>query len=412
MSAHDSSVAVSVKNVYKNFKLPHEKGNSLKGRIVNVFKKKDKSYEVQHALRDISFNVKEGEFFGIVGRNGCGKSTLLKIIAEIYRPTKGSVKVHGKLVPFIELGVGFNPELTGRDNVYLNGALLGFSRKEIDEKYDDIVAFAELEDFMDQKLKNYSSGMQVRLAFSMATRAEADILLVDEVLAVGDADFQRKCYEYFKQLKVNKQTIIFVSHDMGAVQQYCDRAILIEDSRTVEIGDSSKISTMYSKMFIRDGKNKKIISNKLSPSGEERWGDGLALWDSVTVNALGRNENDEVKQYEIVARGVAKARLDYPIFGFSIKNNEYTQLIGTNTYRRKERIKPIEKGQKFEIRWVVPNIFNDGRHYIDCTIAHDQASQVSDRWPEAMEFVSSRVEDNPYPVYSDKLEFIYKEEKP
>src|ERR1700742_3610312 len=182
-----SEVAISAQHVYKNFVLPHEKVNSVKSLFTSLFRKRSKSSETQHALRDISFEIKEGEFFGIVGRNGSGKSTLLKILAGIYQPTKGSIATHGKLVPFIELGVGFNPELTGRENVYLNGALLGFSRRQIDDMYEDIVRFAELERFMDQKLKNYSSGMQVRLAFSMATRAEADILLVDEVLAVGDA---------------------------------------------------------------------------------------------------------------------------------------------------------------------------------------------------------------------------------
>src|SRR6185312_8467854 len=185
--------------------------------------------ETQHALKDISFEVKKGEFFGIVGRNGSGKSTMLKILAGIYQPTKGGVQKSGKLVPFIELGVGFNPELSGRENVFLNGALLGFSRKEIAAMYDEIVAFAELEKFMDQKLKNYSSGMQVRLAFSIAIRAKSDILLIDEVLAVGDASFQQKCFDYFYKLKQDKRTVVFVSHDMGAVERFCDRAVLIDN---------------------------------------------------------------------------------------------------------------------------------------------------------------------------------------
>ena len=164
-------------------------------------------------LKDISFEVRQGDFFGIVGRNGSGKSTLLKIISQIYVPEKGSVSVKGKLVPFIELGVGFNPELTGRENVYLNGALLGFTREEIDAMYDDIVEFAELEDFMDQKLKNYSSGMQVRLAFSVAIKAQGDILVLDEVLAVGDEAFQRKCDNFFAQMqKGPTKTIILVTH--------------------------------------------------------------------------------------------------------------------------------------------------------------------------------------------------------
>ena len=182
-------IAIKVENISKTFKLPHEKTNSIKGAFVNFYRR-NRTYEKQEVLKDISFEVKEGEFFGIVGRNGSGKSTLLKMLAGIYSPSKGSITINGKLTPFIELGVGFSPELTGRENVYLNGSLLGFNRQEMDEMYDEIVEFAELEKFMDQKLKNYSSGMQVRLAFSIAIRVKSDILVLDEVLAVGDEAFQ------------------------------------------------------------------------------------------------------------------------------------------------------------------------------------------------------------------------------
>ena len=241
----NNDIAISIKNVHKDFYLPHENNNSLKSSIVNVFKPKDKGIDTQHALRGISFDVKKGEFFGIVGRNGSGKSTLLKIIAQIYEPTKGKVSHFGKLVPFIELGVGFNPELTGRENVYLNGALLGFSKKEIEERYNSIVEFAELEDFMDQKLKNYSSGMQVRLAFSVAIQANADILLIDEVLAVGDEAFQRKCLSYFARLKKDKKTVIFVTHSMDAVQQFCTKAMLVGEGKILECGNTAKVSQEY-----------------------------------------------------------------------------------------------------------------------------------------------------------------------
>src|SRR6185312_1957927 len=165
--------------------------------------------------------------------------------AGIYPPTSGSIHVNGKLTPFIELGVGFNPELTGRENVYLNGALLGFNRREMEGMYKDIVSFAELGKFMDQKLKNYSSGMQVRLAFSIAIRAKSDILLIDEVLAVGDASFQQKCFDYFYKLKQDKRTVVFVSHDMGAVERFCDRAVLIEDGKLIAEGDKQEVIKHY-----------------------------------------------------------------------------------------------------------------------------------------------------------------------
>lgn len=389
--------AISVKSVSKSFHLPHERANTVKSLFVNPFQKRLKNdNEIQHALRDISFDIKEGEFFGIVGRNGSGKSTLLKIIAGIYQPNKGSVEVNGRLVPFIELGVGFNPELTGRENVYLNGSLMGFSTKEVDEKYHEIVSFAELERFMDQKLKNYSSGMQVRLAFSVATLlAQSDILLIDEVLAVGDADFQRKCFNYFKQVKKSKKTVIFISHDMDAIRSFCDRAALIDKSRVVEVGTTDRIAAMYSRLFQNNAEQ------KLVKSDDNRWGDGQMTWKSVKVVAKGKNP----ETIEIFARGMARQDVDAPIFGFSIKNGEKTQLIGTNTTRKNIKPKALKKDESFTVRWSVPNVFNRGTYTIDCTAAHDQPTVVAERWPDATEFVIQRTEDNPYLIYSPAMEF-------
>lgn len=254
-------VVISVENVSKTFKLPHEKQNSIKGLFLDSFKGK-RTYEKQKVLKDVSFEVKKGDFFAIVGRNGGGKSTMLKLLAGIYSSDKGAIHVRGKLIPFIELGVGFNPELTGRENVFLNGALLGFNRKEMLAMYDEIVEFAELEKFMDQKLKNYSSGMQVRLAFSIAIRAKGDILLLDEVLAVGDAAFQQKCFDYFRELKQNKKTVVFVSHDMAAVQRFCNKAIYIRKGELIQAGSPSDISDIYVQDNIEntfDGK--KVVSH-------------------------------------------------------------------------------------------------------------------------------------------------------
>ncbi|WP_418127398.1 ABC transporter ATP-binding protein [Streptococcus parasuis] len=241
----NTTIAVKVDHVSKFFKLPTEASQSLRTTMVNRFKG-IKGYKEQHVLKDISFEVEKGDFFGILGRNGSGKSTLLKIISQIYVPEHGSVTVNGKLVSFIELGVGFNPELTGRENVYLNGALLGFSREEIDEMYDDIVDFAELREFMNQKLKNYSSGMQVRLAFSVAIKAQGDVLILDEVLAVGDEAFQRKCNDYFIERKKSGKTTILVTHDMNAVKKYCNKAVLIENGLVKAIGNPENVANQYS----------------------------------------------------------------------------------------------------------------------------------------------------------------------
>ena len=238
-----SKPAITAKDVSKHFKLPHEKHSGLKQVVLNLGV--NKGYEIQNVLHDISFSIQRGDFYAIVGRNGSGKSTLLKLLAGIYHPSSGRIGVHGKLVPFIELGVGFNPELTGRENVFLNAALLGFSQKETEAMYEDIVDFAELQAFMDQKLKNYSSGMQVRLAFSIAIRAQSDILLIDEVLAVGDANFQQKCFDYFEKLKRTGQTVVFVSHDMTAVKRFCTRAIYLKNGKIVQEGSPSDIADLY-----------------------------------------------------------------------------------------------------------------------------------------------------------------------
>ena len=258
----DQPVVLDVNHVEKWFKLPTEQASGLKQAFIN-WTKGIKGYEKQQVLKDVTFQVHRGEFFGIVGRNGGGKSTLLKIISQIYYPNSGSVHVEGKLVPFIELGVGFNPELTGRENVYLNGALLGFTPEEVDAMYDDIVEFAELEDFMDQKLKNYSSGMQVRLAFSVAIKAQGDILVLDEVLAVGDEAFQRKCEDYFTAVRKDPtKTVILVTHDMGAVKRYCTRAMFIENGEVAVIGDNASVAERYTLANLEEERKEQEIRRR------------------------------------------------------------------------------------------------------------------------------------------------------
>ncbi len=246
-SEKSQDIVISVKNLHKSFRLPTERAWGLKQAIFNRLKGV-KGYKEQKVLNGIDFDIHRGEFVGIVGRNGSGKSTLLKTLAKIYFPEKGSVEINGSLIPFIELGVGFNPELSARDNVYLNGALLGFSNQEMDAMYDEIVQFAELEQFMDQKLKNFSSGMQVRLAFSIAIRAKGDILLLDEVLAVGDAAFQQKCNDYFASLHGN-QTVILVTHSMENITKFCDRAILIENGKIKLDSDPKAVAKAYKDLW-------------------------------------------------------------------------------------------------------------------------------------------------------------------
>lgn len=382
-----NEVVLSVDHVSKNFRLPHEKTTSIKSSIVNIFQKKDRTVEVQHALKDISFEIKKGEFFGILGRNGSGKSTLLRILAEIYQPTSGKVSHKGKLVSFIELGVGFNPELTGRENVYLNGALLGFSRKEIDERYDDIVEFAELEEFMDQKLKNYSSGMQVRLAFSVATRAQADILLVDEVLAVGDADFQRKCYDYFKALKKSGTTVIFVTHDMGAVREYCDRAILISDGLITHTGKAEKVADEYLKLF-----NESIDTDEVKE--DNRWGNGWARFIDIKAKAT---ETNVALTMKIEAKD---KDLEDVVVGFRIKDGEDKIIAGANTLNAAHGQRfALKKGEKKTLTFDLENIFGGGTFSIDATIRLSDKVTICDDWTGAAHFRNTR-EESYYPIVS------------
>lgn len=310
-------IAIEIKNINKTFKVPHERHNSLKDKAVHIFG--PRKFTKYQALKDINFDIKKGEFFGIIGKNGSGKSTLLKMIANIYQPTSGEINMNGSLSPFIELGVGFNTELTGRENVFLSGTILGLTKKKIESLYDEIVEFSEIGDFIDQKLKNYSSGMMVRLAFSIAVRADSDILLIDEVLAVGDAAFQAKCLDYFKELKSNKKTVVFVSHDMDAVRRFCDRAVLINDSKVVLEGTPDIVCPAYFKLNssknVSDAKGK---SAKILKSVKVRT--DQASKDSIFVSPKELSIDIEWKKNDRVKN-----------VGLAIYTNEGDYCFGTNT---------------------------------------------------------------------------------
>jgi ABC-2 type transport system ATP-binding protein len=395
-----TETAVAVKNVSKSFRLPHQRASSFKELIVNplsILGGNHNNAEIQWALKSIDFEVKKGEFFGIVGRNGSGKSTLLKILAGIYQPTKGTVKTHGKLVPFIELGVGFNGELTGRENVYMNGALLGFSRKEIEKKYNDIVDFAEIERFMDQKLKNYSSGMQVRLAFSVATKlAESDILLIDEVLAVGDADFQRKCFTYFKSIKKQGKTVVFVSHDMGAIREYCDRAILIDKSEIVALGSSDQVATKYSRLFL-DKSNKQTTN---SVETIKRWGDKNVTHDKVIIKL----DDNKIKITDVIKSAVSYTDL---VVGFRLRSSAGTVILGTNTKITNKKVFSMKKDTIKKIVWCFDNILSDGEYVVDVAIERDGGVAVCDWWEDAATVVVAKESRSPYLIDPEiSLSFI------
>lgn len=364
-------VAVKVDNVSKTFRLPHEKTTTVKSLVINLGK--GHTYEKQSALSDVSFEVKEGEFFGIVGRNGSGKSTLLKMLAGIYSPSRGSIQVNGKLTPFIELGVGFNPELTGRENVFLNGALLGFSRKEMDDMYDKIVEFAELERFMDQKLKNYSSGMQVRLAFSIAIRAESDILLIDEVLAVGDSAFQSKCFKYFRKLKKDKKTVVFVTHDMANVSEFCDRALLLDNGNLRAIGKPNDIASLYL-LSVADKPSTKIENTAINEKL------GIELIDVKLLDGKDTYTPEDTIRFKIDYK--LHKNLKHQL-GISIIKNGVS-LHERNTKDTKLSSKP----GKHSVEWEAPaTSLNKGLHYISVAAFTDEDFKLIAYINEAEKFM-------------------------
>lgn len=343
-----SKAIVEISKLTKSFKIPLEASSGVKQQLINILKGR-KGYRVFTPLKDISFTINEGDFFGIVGRNGSGKSTLLKTIAGIYTPNSGNVKVHGSLVPFIELGVGFNPELTGRENIFLNGALLGFSHEEMESMYSAIIEFAELEDFMEERLKNYSSGMQVRLAFSIAIRAHADILLLDEVLAVGDEAFQKKCYSYFDKLKREKRTVILVTHDMAAVERFCTKAVFIEDGHVKMIGKPYRIAAAYSRSNSQ---------NYDQTTGLNSDNEGTVPFKIVLRGTDGKEKTmydfEETMMVDLSWQQKGVKHVGVAIFR---ENGEY--VYGPNTYQEKTSAIKDQSA-----RYTVKLNLNEGRYFI------------------------------------------------
>jgi lipopolysaccharide transport system ATP-binding protein len=341
---------IEIENLSKRFRIPHLRRDTLKESFLNIFKKNQ--YEIFNAVEDLSFSINKGEFFGIIGRNGSGKSTLLKMIANIYKPTKGSIKVNGSIAPFLELGVGFNPELSGRENVYLNGIILGLRKSEIDKKYNEIVEFAEMERFMDQKLKNYSSGMQVRLAFSIAIQADTDILLLDEVLAVGDINFQQKCLSKMMDFKKQGKTIVLVTHDLGTVRRYCDRVLYIQNGQGIAIGETNEITNKY----IYEDKNENT-AKIFKPADKEkeyskRFGNRKIEILSIELkNKFGEISNSFAceDKIEIDVKYQFNQKVDPPVFGMEIYDAKDNYCFASNTFLRNIKTENLINNNKLKI---------------------------------------------------------------
>ncbi len=365
----DRQVVIEARGIGKTFRIPHQRIDSLKERAIHPFTRVE--YREQQVLRDISFDVHEGEFFGIVGRNGSGKSTLLKILSSIYRADRGRVRMAGRLAPFIELGVGFNPELTSRENVVLNGVMMGLGRREAARRLDAVLDFAELREFSDLKLKNYSSGMMVRLAFSVMVEADADIMLVDEVLAVGDAAFAQKCMDVFHAKRRSGRTLVLVTHDMATVEALCDRAMLLHDGEARYIGESQEAALRYLRVNFAGSEG----DHGPDPSG--------GVWD-VNVNIVeaylndGSGERvDNVEQGEPIALRIeleARHELAGPIVGLHFVDELGNTVFGFNRPLKVARGAPdiVPAGRRFTIGGTVENRLRPGRYFVHCYVARNR----------------------------------------
>jgi len=331
--------------------------------MVRPFAARD--YRELRALRGISFEIHQGEFFGIVGRNGSGKSTLLKLLASIYRADRGRIQMAGRLAPFIELGVGFNPELSARENVVLNGVMMGLTPQQTRDRLDAVVAFAELQEFVDLKLKNYSSGMLVRLAFSLMMEVDADILLIDEVLAVGDAAFQQKCADAFREMKAAGKTIILVTHDMATVEEYCHRAMLISDGRIVHIGDPGEVGRHYLQLNFERGEEVDATVHEGPSEGAQ-----VRVLDVHVENERGERV-DSVEHGEEITIQIeleAKEDVDGLSVGFIVANADGVNIFQFGTPVGDGHPQPIPKGGRARMTTKLANPFTPGRYFIHCGI--------------------------------------------
>jgi ABC-2 type transport system ATP-binding protein len=373
---------VAVRGVSKSFRIPEQRVHTLKERALHPRRKI--RYQTFQALKELSFAVEPGEFFGIAGRNGSGKSTLLKCMAGIYR-FEGDIWVRGRLSTFIELGVGFNMDLAARDNVVMNGLMMGLSPREARRRYDSVIEFAELEDFKDLKLKNYSSGMHVRLAFSVAIQVDAEILLIDEVLAVGDASFQQKCYDVFNRMRDEGKTIVFVTHDMSALRRFCHRAVLLEKGSIVHLGEPKDIADQY--LEINFGRDPEALAR----GGDA--GDGDARVVEVWV------ENEQEQRVQVVSQGhrmILRVLVHFmvpvedPQCSVYVNNEDHKSVLVASTWVHHDRSGSYAAGEKVLFSFSFDNVLAPGRYSPVISLAHRGFGlDVIDRFERGFAFLVS-----------------------
>jgi lipopolysaccharide transport system ATP-binding protein len=366
-----SEDAIVVSDLSKVFRLPHEKKITLYESITGMLKG-DKGYEDFVALKNINFTVKKGEAVGIIGENGSGKSTLLKIIANILRPSSGSIKINGRITPFLELGVGFQPDLTAKENIYVYGAIMGMSDKEIDAKLEEILEFSGLKQFQDAKLKNLSSGMQVRLAFATAVQTDPEILLMDEVLAVGDMEFQQKCFDVFQRYIKEKKTIVFVSHDLSSIRHFCSKALLMKHGEQIVFGKTNDVIEKY--VY---GAGNAEIQDDVPNSTDETLKNLKLKWGNKKVEIIDVKLIDKFGQENTIfmSGDTLKIKIIYdshlkiinPAFGFEIYDVNDLYCFATNTNIKKIIIPEIENQGEMTID-VKSLPFSSGKYFITVAI--------------------------------------------
>lgn len=414
--------AIEVRNITKAFKVYLDRSNNVKDFIIHRNRRR---YENRQVLKGISFEIKKGEAVGLIGHNGCGKSTTLKLLTKIMYPDSGTIEMRGRVSSLIELGAGFHPDMSGRENIYINASIFGLSKKEIDNRIDDIIAFSELEDFIDNPVRTYSSGMYMRLAFSVAINVDAEILLIDEILAVGDTNFQAKCFSKLREIKANGATIVIVSHSLGQIEQICERSIWIHDGIIKEEGEPRMVHPSYldymgkirekiaEKEAVRQELKKKEkievkdfeasdVEDKFEEQGQDeeesnkneekvvveksRWGNGKAKITSVTIMDVNRKEKCSFRSGEdilIKYEYEVKKPVKDVIFGVGIFRNDGIDCYGTNT--RLDKLQSFDLTQSGQIEILLKNVnLLDGIYTLDFAIESDMGIAV-DFWKRAKE---------------------------
>ena len=371
-----------VEGVTKRFAVPHEQRNTLKERALHPFSRSEITrFE---ALKDVSFSVAHGEFFGIVGRNGSGKSSLLKCLAGIYRADAGRIFVDGRMSTFIELGVGFNPELAARDNVVMNGIMLGLDPREARAQFERVIEFAELEEFVDLKLKNYSSGMHVRLAFSVMIQVGAEIMLVDEILAVGDAAFQQKCFDVFFRMREEGKTILFVTHDMAAVQRFCHRALLLERGEVIDIGEPKDVADRYLRLNFEgtSGAPDDAFGGPRAGSGAARVAD--AWMEDESGGRQSALQQGRPCSFRASVR--FSEAVDDPSFAVAFVNPQRQNVFVASSASGGERSGRFEAGEEIDFEVSFENALAPGRYAVS-TLVSQPDGEIVDRWEGIFTFV-------------------------